>query len=294
MYGLSSRESLSKRQSRWIRDVDESLRNNPPINSSTNVNISSERNNAIISSKQSYYTDSNISLSSRNNSLLMKNISNVNDDIYPNITNLNDQISILSQKYSNLKDKIKVLHDKLSLRIDNLETQQIKYQKLQDSLVSDYQKLQDSLVSDYHHKTENSLVSDYHHKSENSLVSDYQEFVPFFIKEEYSGRDIINILNKNNMDMTVDIVGLFNETPIIYPFGVSKDLPNFIDLNLDMKFEDPEKSINGIIYGNFTKRKDGIYIIQITELYYNGELSDINNFTLKLTITCCTDLISYP
>jgi len=324
MYGLASRDSLSKRQSRWIRDVDDSIHNNPPINSliqNSSINIPSERNNTIITPTHSHDTDSNISLSPRNNSSLRKNILNFNDD-------LKDQISILSQKYSNLKDKIKGLHDNFSLRLNNIETQQITFNSNLSSLLHKINKLENSLVQDNqttsasqlysnnqttsesqlysnnqttsasqlysNNQTTSQLYSDNQTTSASQLYSDYREFIPFFIREEYSGIDNITILNKTNMEMTVDIVGLFNDSPIIYPFGLSKDLPDFIDLNIYMNFEDTEKTINGVMYGNFTKGEKGIYIIEITELYCDGVLLDINNITLPITITCNTDLILNP
>jgi uncharacterized protein YoxC len=341
MYGLASRDSLSKRQSRWVREVDESVRSNPAqraINqeSSSNSTRPSGDRNSIITFMPSYDTDSSVSLASNQNSMLRKTFNhpsnksshesiyekNSSDALSSLVSELKHSNNELLQKYSKLENDYNSVSE-LSIRMDRIEQQQnpihnldsritrlesdipIKYTKIQPilnnipSLITRIQNLELSL-SELSSRSEplitfkpfeNTNSSEFSAPTDNSEIMDIQEFVPFFIREEYAGRDNRTILDKNTMNMTVDIVGLFNETPVIYPFGMVKNLPRYMELHVDMTFTDAEKSVNGVIYGIFKQEPNGIYIIKITELYSDGEASEIDKFILPLTITCTCDLL---
>ena len=112
-------------------------------------------------------------------------------------------------------------------------------------------------------------------------------YYPFFIKEEYSGRDNKTKLNKNYLEMLVEIIGFYHEPPLIFPFGSETKLPAFKEMTIEMEIKDAEDSMNGTMFGILKRRKDGVYFIKMTELYtQDGEASSIEKYTLPLTLTC--------
>lgn len=118
-----------------------------------------------------------------------------------------------------------------------------------------------------------------------------KEFVPYIIKEDYAACDNMTKLKGLHFEMLVEILGFYSETPIIYPFGTETNLPRFAELTLEMSFKDADKSVDGTAYGIFKRRHDGIYTIQLTELYSDGNASGIEKYTLPLTFSCKTDLL---
>lgn len=287
MYGLASHESLSKRQFRWTKEVDESVRGNPAQRA---MNQQLPLNNI-----------------AKNNIITIKNLSECDNKQEPYNS---DDIDHLQLKYSKLKQNFKILKnivDKTDSEIAHLKFEidnRIKSLELSSAatsgIISRLQSLEYSLneISARENiRNERSYINLQPNTEDSSDFSiptkDYSEFEysPFFIKEEYSGRDNKTILDNLTMTMVVDIVGLFNEIPIIYPFGKETNMPRFAELTVDMDFTDAEKIMNGTMYGIFKRRSDGIYIITITELYSDGEASSIDKFTLPLTIKCRADLI---
>jgi len=392
MYGLASRESLSKRQSRWVRDVDESVRSNPAqraINQETSSNPIRDKHSIIsftspgilnLMNDQGSFAntsnDSSFSLASSQNPMLRKDQDHpsnrstydtpgkINErlasvealyelvsDLKRDNTELQRRYSKLEQECESFKNGLSASSD-LSVRVDRIEQQQIPIRTSFDAndiitrvtrlennnelsaIVTRVSSLEQSLSEVSRRSDEScresttvnipveSIARTYTRPIDNSsefsaptdpdtnyvqrtssscstgdsknpevFISKSREFVPYFIKEEYAGRDNKTTLNDMNMDMLVDIVGLFNEIPVIYPFGLAKDLPRFSQLTLDMVFIDADKSVNGTVYGVFNRGPDGVYTIKITELYSDGEASGIEKLTLPLTITCNTELI---
>lgn len=128
-------------------------------------------------------------------------------------------------------------------------------------------------------------------EKELTEVQEVQEFVPYIIKEDYAACDNMTKLKGLHFEMIVEILGFYSETPIIYPFGTETNLPRFAELTLEMSFKDADKAVDGTAYGIFKRRHDGIYTIQLTELYSDGNASGIEKYTLPLTFTCKTDLL---
>lgn len=326
MFGLASRDAFAKRQSRWIRDIDESLRNNPAqraLNQELTSNSIQEKHNiisltspTILNIMNESISDSSVSLASNQNSMLRK------DNVHPsNRSSFELNNTSFTENFVS-KEEIEGLYNIITnLRRDNNELQQ-KYYKLEQELelirnrtisVNDSSEINFRLnniltrVTDLEHYNDRntsksplpSIINRISslESSQFSAPSDLSEqdkrriFIPYFIKEEYAGRDNKTLLINNNIDMVVDIVGLFDDIPIIYPFGTATNLPQFTELNLDMQFVDAENCVNGTIYGMLSRRSDNIYIIRITELYSDGEASGIDKFTLPLTITCKAELV---
>jgi hypothetical protein len=375
MYGLASRESLSKRQSRWVREVDEHVRSNPAQNAFNKESPSNPIRDkpglitVMIDPQEQIpeITDSGTSLATGYNPILRKNNKPFNSHLMgliPDDSN-NELITIqtlyeeIKQKYSKLEqDYIKLEQNYISLRqsipdnselidrIQKLELIPSKLIKLEQtltlnsdrsyrsnndlitrierlehtsdisSLVNRVSLLEKSLseisVSDnIQHKlpnilnpnnssefsalTEPDIINNkspkLHKLSKLPKVSKIQEYVPYFIKEDYSSRDNLTTLNGLHFEMLVEILGFYSEIPIIYPFGSETNLPKFAELTLEMTFRDADKIIDGTAYGIFKRNSDDIYTIQLTELYSDGNASGIEKYTLPLTLTCKTELI---
>jgi len=368
MFGLASRDAFAKRQSRWIRDVDESVRNNPSqraLNQELTLNPIQEKHNiisltspTILDIMNESISDSSVSRASNQNSMLrednvnlynrpnsevnnifraenfvskdeietlhnvIKNLRRDNNDLQQRYSKLEHELELLRNRTSmgislndsseitfrlnNIEQNYKVDHSNIITRITNLEYDNDRNTSKSSlsSIINRISSLEQSLSelsNQSNYELRANPVRNYNdcinNSSEFSAPTDPPEkdkirvFIPYFIKEAYTGRDNKTLLNNNNIDMVVDIVGLFDDIPIIYPFGTATDLPHFTELNLDMQFVDAENSVNGTIYGTLTRRSDNIYTIRITELYSDGEASGIDKFTLPLTITCKTELL---
>ena len=335
MYGLPSRDLLSKRQSRWVREVDESVRSNPAQNAFNREPPSNpiRDNPSIITSmanpQERLYqnTDSSMSLSTTQNPMLKKNRpfnnhlmgiipDNSHTDVgkmqslYEELSNkyskLEQQTAALSQKYETLKQSVSEQSKKnkqdprdLASRIKRLEQASdfsslvTRVSNLEQS-ISEMSVCTDVVKSKNKVAFNNSSAFSSIRESELSVVCTEHtkyEFLPYFIKEDYAGRDNITKLNGTQFEMIVEILGFYSDAPIIYPFGVETNLPKFDDLQIDMSFKDSERMINGTAYGDFKRRDDGIYTIHITELYSDGNASGLESYTLPLTLSCKTNLI---
>lgn len=124
-----------------------------------------------------------------------------------------------------------------------------------------------------------------------SDLNSVQEFVPYIIKEDYAACDNFTKLTGLHFEMLVEILGFYSETPIIFPFGTETNLPRFAELTLEMSFKDANKAVDGTAYGILKRRTDGVYTIELTELYSDGNASGIEKYTLPLIFVCKTDLL---
>lgn len=373
MYGLPSRESLSKRQSRWLRAVDEDVRSNPAqnaFNRETPSNSIRDKSSIItvmndIRSQTSQVTNSN---SGQENSILGGQSLNTNilrpfnnhlmgiipensaDDL-SQVQSFYDETrkkyTKLEQDYESLKQTVMLYKsvDELVLpRIQKLEqfseyllahlSGQVSDQNTSFPNISLFNRISkleqqvttvaNSIVSEDFSSlskrvsfleaslSEISSIGSYvsqpiktlipENSSEFSaltggdidLIRNSMEFVPYIIKEDYASCDNITKLTGNpliHFEMLVEILGFYSETPVIFPFGIETNLPRYAELTLEMSFKDADKTVNGTAYGIFKRRNDGIYIIQLTELYSDGNASGIERYTLPLTFTCNTDLL---
>jgi len=327
MYGLTSRESLSKRQSRWVRDVDENVRSNPAqnaLNREIPHNPIINKPSLITTMMEQTVPPVRDSLSSRksNSDEQLELLHNLYDDLKQKYTELKREHESFSHKLSNNSeltkrvDKIEqtVISD-VSNRIHQLETEDgnitIRLQHLErsfftpqntgdiTSLINRVVSLERSLSELSKHSQSDIRISQ---SSEFSALTEpdmsisdkkpkIKEFVPYFIKEDYASRDNLTKLDGLSFKMVVELLGFYSEIPIIYPFGTDQDLPRFAELILEMSFRDADKVMNGTAYGTFKCGKNNIYTIQLTELYSDGNASGIEKYTLPLTFTCETELI---
>jgi len=125
----------------------------------------------------------------------------------------------------------------------------------------------------------------------NTNKDDYYEFVPFFIQEDYTGRDNLTLLKGENMDMIVEILGYYNDEPIIYPFGFERNFIKFEEMPIVL-FIDNKSNNNDIkIYGLFKLDDDGIYKIYLNEIYDNDKLITLDTLSFPLKLQCNVKLI---
>lgn len=381
MYGLASREALSKRQSRWIREVDATVRSNPAqraLNQEPVSNIirdggsiislmadpSLSKNGFSLVNDTELNTESNTSLASGHNPMLRKTpnksfnshlMSIIPDEpdetletLHTLYTELKKNHDDLRQNYSKLEQECATLRrtitdtSDLSVRIDRIEQSQNSHRSFDSNdIVSRVQRLErtsdlttlisrvNTLERSVHELSSLSIsvpistqniqpapttpsgVTRQNHRLDENLSdfsaltevdieskreikvnpSNTREFLPYFIKEDYAGRDNITKLKDLHLDMIVEILGFYSEPPVIYPFGQAQNLPKFCELTVDMSFKDADRIVDGTAYGVFKQQPDGIYTIELTELYSDGEASGIEKYTLPLTLTCKTDLL---
>jgi hypothetical protein len=301
MYGLASRESLAKRQSRWIRDTAEILRENPAQNALNKEENTHKEKPGIISLMNSqladtgsYGKDNVFHKNKPFNNHMMDIISVDESDEFKALESLCQE---LKDKYSYLERECKSIrkilqHDNGNISQGNNASELSKF--IQES-TQRFQKIEQSLI----HLTKE--IETIKSKSQQITVINSeqlidfeptkQEYVPFVHNEECVGRDNICTLKEGIMDMVVEIIGLYSEGSIIYPFGLAKNLPEYSELTIIMTFEDGDGS-NGSAYGEFKRRPDGVYVIQPTEFYINGNLTMLDACTLPLTLRCNVDLNS--
>jgi hypothetical protein len=231
-------------------------------------------------------------------------------------------IAELKRGYEELKQKYKTLRQKMyepkeqSKRIKILDQQMKSKSKESMDLISDLSSRMDTIERSISELSSLSIrrpaecsmmvnSSDFSHipapelrvaanSTSYDLISQVrngkQEFLPYYIKEDYAGRDNLTVLDGNQLDLVVEIIGHYNESPIIYPFGDAIDLPSFSPMTIELSFHDADRSLNGTAYGSFKRDKSGIYQIEILELQSDGDASGIEAYTLPLTMRCQTTL----
>ena len=363
MYGLASRESLSKRQSRWVREVDEAVRSNPAQHAFTRetpanpirdkpgiISMMTEPADIIPNVTDSSYgietsgnKDSSNSLSSGQNPNLRKKtvattrpfnshmmsvipdnssdelsaVQAMYDEIRGRCTKLEREYESMRQsirdrselvsRVQKLEDSVKVASE-LSGRVQKLEqtgdvsSRLTSFERNADvsSLANRVSILERSIselstrsIIDGSVKTPITFARHSDNSSEFSALTEatVREFVPYIIKEDYAARDNITKLDGLQFEMVVEILGFYSETPIIYPFGTEKSLPRLAEMTLNLSFRDADNEVDGMAYGVFKRRSDGVYTIRLTELYSDGNASGIEQYTLPLTLQCKTKLI---
>jgi hypothetical protein len=298
MYGLSNRDFLTKRQTRWVFDIEKS---NEQINSNTNKMISSLNN--IINcnennhnSKNSLKTKSLISSfdnSSNNNSNNNSNDNTPQNNIdytkfKNNFDNIDDKIISIDDKIISIEKKIIQTHEffdsfsqKISKSILNLET---SIQTLNNNNTN-------NTNNNNNNNTNNNNTNNNNTNNNNTNKDDFYQFEPFFIQEIYTGRDNLTLLKGENMDMIVEILGYYDDEPIIYPFGYEKNFIKFEEMPIVL-FIDNNTNNNDIkIYGIFKLDDDGVYKIFLNEIYDNDTLITLDKLSFPLKLHCNVKLI---
>lgn len=246
MYGLINRDQFTKRQSRWVKDIDETVRSSPGQRAlQQGATKSTEPIISLMNDPQ--YWGSESESKGDNNKISRSNPS------------INNELTQLKEQYTRLHERLLILEEKFS-----------QFSQMCQPNDSDFSILTEA---------------EYQYTAP-------RRFTPFFIKESHVGKDNITILSGCHMKLTVEIIGFFNEAPIIYPFGKETNIGKFSEININMSFTNVDRTINGNIYGIFKRQPNNIYTIQITNIYDNGEASSIEQYTLPLILECEVNLIA--
>lgn len=107
-----------------------------------------------------------------------------------------------------------------------------------------------------------------------SKISVPEEVVPYFVTPSHTGRDNKTVIINKRVTVTVEILGRFEGEPLIYPFGGQDSLPTFEEKNVTLS------SGEHTLQGRFKKGKNGLYVIQLSEVPQE----------LPVTLTCTFDL----
>jgi len=277
MYGLGSRDALSKRQSRWAQDLEKDVRNNP----AQNVFIREQSSNRV-RDKPNIITlmneeDQQIETTKKIQALYIENSSSL-VDLQQRCLKLEQtceslQLIISEKSQENISEK-----SQMNIRIQSLEDSRVA--SLISNSISTRGSLGNSLLS-----TIIEDPSNFSALTEPDIRGSY-DFIPYIIKEDYAGCDNKTTLNGTNMEMLVEMLNSYKETLIIYPFGVEINLPQFLSVNVKLQLYDSDGNDIGIINGLFRRRTNSIYIIDISE-----SERVIGRGLFPIQMTCKVDLV---
>lgn len=232
MYGLNSRESLSKRQSRWERVISDDVN----TYSLKSVKDSPIKENNIIKTinREEELTPCLICSPSDNTELLEK---------LKNLTTLLEKYSL---NLNSLREENNLLHNKLAQEINKIAQETIKNTSLLEKLT-----VSTNQISEVVPKT---------------------TFVPFYNNPDFVSTNNMTKLDGSQVDMSLDILGFNSDSLVIYPFGSESNLPSFEEELLEMSFIDSEGIngiISGVLKRDLLNK---IYTIDISSSIGNYSL----------------------
>jgi len=323
MYGLSNRDFLTKRQTRWVFDIENSnsKSSNSNLSNSSNSNLSNSNssnsnsnlsnspiNNIINCSKSNYNSKNSLKTKSAscfdNSNNLNDNTSknNINYSKFDNIGNIEEKVINIEEKVINIEEKVINIEEKVinieEKVIEISEFCHVLFEKLSQSILnleklisnSNNNNMTNSLNNSNNNNMTNSLKNIPNAKNDledNTNKDNSYEFTPFFIQEDYTGRDNLTLLKGENMNMLVEILGYYNDEPIIYPFGFERNFIKFQEMPIVLFIDNNDVKI----YGIFKLDHDGIYKIYLNEIYDNNKLITLNTLSFPLKLQCNVNLI---
>jgi hypothetical protein len=221
-------------------------------------------------------------------------------NIEEKVINIEEKVINIEEKVINIEEKVieisefcHVLFEKLSQSILNLEKliNNSNNNNMANSLNnSNNNNMANSLNNSNNNNMANSLKNISNTKNDlvdNTNKDNSYEFTPFFIQEDYTGRDNLTLLKGENMNMLVEILGYYNDEPIIYPFGFERNFIKFLEMPIVLFIDNNDVKI----YGIFKLDYDGIYKIYLNEIYDNDKLITLNKLSFPLTLHCNVNLI---
>jgi len=313
MYGLTSRESLSQRQSRWFQQCNpfttalsnEYTKHQSPsiitiINTEHSVTDTESSDDILISQDDDSYldiksetpninnisTDSNILHVDRLN-ILESTSNDINDIvnrliILENISTDNilyvDRLNVLESTSNDINDRLNILESTSNSiinivdRLNALESAFANMSKLYNTITDLEGKIKD--LEEKH----NGVFC-----MENKEASN--EFIPFYVKEDYTARDNYTKLDGNKFKIYIEIIGFSTDRQIIYPFGDEKVSVNFKDDNIKLTFTDQNK-ISGTLVSSLKRNDDNIYILELTE----DNIKVMKTLSTPIILSCETEL----
>lgn len=127
--------------------------------------------------------------------------------------------------------------------------------------------------------------------NDSAPVDSSPSFVPYFIKEQYTGRDNATRLEGDRLIMTVEILSYYPDLPVIYPFGTNTSIPKFSDLTLNCNIADLDDKMSGTVYGDLRRNASGVYTLALKDLYVDGELTTFDKCPYPIILKCDTQLM---
>jgi len=300
MYGLVSREALSKRQSRWVHDIETVVKNNPVQTALTTPKIVEQEKRSIITSM------SNITKVSNDENSIQKDLNKMKalyDDMNQINTLFKGQLKSNSLQREEDQAKIKSTHDAMAQTniylnsiVKNTESQYndilIRIGNLEKLIMNTVKEntVKENTVKENTVK-ENTVKEN---TVKENLVKEINEFIPFIDNKDYIGRDNSTKINGTHLDMAVELFGRFSKvgTPaIIYPFGSSTPNYKFEPQTFNMTFTNLFNASTGDLVGYLSKRSDDVYIIEIEEeVFLQTGKTTLSELELPILITCKHDL----
>lgn len=228
MYGLSSREALAKRQTRWVQEVDKEVRTNPA---------------------QSAFSRDPLPNPVRDKSSIISMM--VNDTSEEELNSLRNLCEELSRRCAKLEEEHKVIKKSKGDLVKRVE----KLEELSERLLT---LASNSTVGESVDIEAMENASEFSALTEPDLKDTY-EFIPYAIKEDFAGRDNISTLSGTYFYMLVEVVGRHSEPLVIYPFGNETHLPHITECKLNITSD----SFTEVLLGRLHKRNDGVYVINL-------------------------------
>lgn len=169
-------------------------------------------------------------------------------------------------------DNIKsVSEEKIDFSESSTEDKEIS--KISDLLI--YQKKIDNNLLQIDNKL-NDIIK---YLSKRSIGKN--EYIPFYVKEEFTCCNNKTMLNERSVDMIVDILGNIGNT--IYPFGNEIIEMSFPEQNIVLKYKDCEMIEYDDVHGKL-RLKNNIYLIELTDFFSNKEKIKFKDLSFPVTI----------
>lgn len=275
MYNLQSRNSLAQRQFQWVNDIKdkniEPTPSRPSPDTKSNIIVFDSDSDSSPSPqprKHSPKKEFNPTFADIDSS---RAILSQCEDISNNIKKKHEEIlATMQQIESNITNRLKIIQDTNNKISDNLKE---VAENISQNNIPNVTVPLDNHIDDYVDDPVDNPIDDH---------VDLTNFIPIFINDKYTGRDNKTTLDDDILDMTLDLVGIFEGPAIIYPFG-EKQIPiEFYESSFYMEYKDADDN-RGTLFAIFEKNDNGIYVISIDHT--------LRTCTFPILITCRTQLI---
>jgi len=118
------------------------------------------------------------------------------------------------------------------------------------------------------------------------------EYVPYYIKEDFVCCDNKTLLRDNVFTMVVELLGYMEKDNLIYPFGNKKISSNFTEQKISLKYKDNDMLSYDNMLAKLMKRDD-IYVIEILDVYSKEKQIELKKLTFPVTVRCDNIVLFY-
>lgn len=288
MYGLPSKDSLSKRQTNWNYDQYESVNKYDVVDYGyTTTDIDYEQTDWSTSRLISLIDEDPIDVKKdeteiTNNclkssvALLIKptershpQLTQVYDDtqIYDDNQNIHGILQLINdckkEQENNIQDI--AIENTINNRLTSLENLvNGRLTSLENLINGRLTSLENTIMNSQKDQKYNTDKSEKNEKKEKYHVK-RRKFQPYFINKRYMGRDNKTTIDGYHMEMIVELIGLPDKLPSIYPFSDATDVLLSSQINnqvVTLQFKD-SKGEEGTIDGKIILNKSHIWKIKL-------------------------------